>query len=86
MANFKLPRWFGYAFLLMLALRFAYKYYRSQRKPAYETQMAELATRKQQLLQSIQANEAAQLAAGARVVRADTSGAVPDTTSAPAQP
>lgn len=87
MSNFKIPRWFGYAFLLMLALRFAYKYYRSQQKPAYETRMAELETRNQKLIQAIQANKAAQRAAGARVVLADTTaGAMPDTTRPAARP
>ena len=66
-----IPRWFIYLGLVMLALRIGYKYYRSQQKPAYETQMADLETRNQALRQSIEANEQAQRAQGAAPITAD---------------
>lgn len=72
-------RWFGILFLVMLALRIGYKYYRSQQKPAYEAQMQNLETRKQALIQSIQADQDAQRAGGAVVVVADSAGLAGDT-------
>ena len=67
-----IPRWFIYIGIAMLALRIGYKYYRSQQKPAYETQMADLETRNQALLKSIEADQQAQRANGAAPVLADS--------------
>ena len=67
-----IPRWFIYLGIAMLALRIGYKYYRSQQKPASETQMADLETRNQALLKSIEADQQAQRANGAAPVLADS--------------
>ena len=67
-----IPRWFIYIGIAMLALRIGYKYYRSQQKPAYETQMADLETRNQALLKSIEVDQQAQRANGAAPVLADS--------------
>ena len=65
-------RWLGVLILLMLALRFGYKYYRSQQRPAYETQMETLKAKNQALLQAIRADQDAQRAAGRVPIRADS--------------
>ncbi len=67
-----LPRWFIYLSVAMLALRIGYKYYRSQQKPAYETRMADLETRNQVLIKTIEADQEAQRATGAAPVLADS--------------
>ena len=67
-----IPRWFIYLGIVMLALRIGYKYYRSQQKPAYETQMADLETRNKALLRDIEADQQAQRANGAAPVVADS--------------
>lgn len=72
-------RWFLLLALVMLALRFGYKYYRSQQRPAYETQMQEAQAKQQKLIEAIQADQDAQRARGATVVTADSSGLAADT-------
>ena len=72
-------RWFGILFLVMLALRIGYKYYRAQQKPAYEARMQDLEARNQALKLAIQADQDAQRAQGAVVVVADSAGLAGDT-------
>jgi predicted negative regulator of RcsB-dependent stress response len=73
-------RWFGFLVLLMLALRFGYKYYRSQQRPAYEAQMETLQTKNQALIKAIQADQEAQRAAGKTTIRADSAVIAADST------
>lgn len=80
-----LPRWFIYLGLAMLALRIGYKYYRSQQKPAYETQMADLETRNQALRQAIEADQQAQRAQGTAPITADPAAVAAADSAAEAQ-
>ncbi|GAA4033853.1 hypothetical protein GCM10022409_17710 [Hymenobacter glaciei] len=73
-------RWFLILALLMLGLRVGYKYYRSQQKLDYETQMANATARQQSLIERIQADQDAQRARGAVVVVADSAVIAADTT------
>ena len=74
-------RWFILLFLLMLGLRFGYKYYRSQQRPTSEVMMEKAAARGDALVQAIKANEAAQRAKGFVPVRADSTVLANDTTA-----
>ena len=80
-----IPRWFIYLGIAMLALRIGYKYYRSQQKPAYETQMADLETRNQALIKTIEADQEAQRANGAAPVLADSAAVARADSAAKAQ-
>jgi len=82
MLSTKASRWFGFLVLLMLGLRLGYKYYRSQQPTPTEERMAQLDTRKQELLRAIAADQEAQQARGATVVVADSALAAADTSSA----
>ena len=81
MLSQKASRWFGVIIIVMLALRIGYKYYRSQQRPAYETQMEKAQERQQALVKAIQADQEAQRAQGAAVVVADSALMVADTTA-----
>ena len=73
MLNRKSPLFLGLLVLFMFALRVGYKYYHSQQQS--QAQLMENAdARRQALIESIQANQDAQRANGARVV-ADSAGA-----------
>ncbi len=80
-----IPRWFICLGIAMLALRIGYKYYRSQQKPAYETQMADLETRNQALIKTIEADQEAQRANGAAPVLADSAAVARADSAAQAQ-
>ena len=79
-------RWFLLLALVMLGLRFGYKYYRSQQKPSYEEQMAKATERQDALIKAIQADQDAQRAAGATVVTADSAVLASDSTVAAPSP
>ncbi|MEJ7658383.1 MAG: hypothetical protein WKG07_01520 [Hymenobacter sp.] len=49
MFSSKTSRWFGLLILVMLGLRIGYKYYRTQQKPDYQTQMQEMTARQDDL-------------------------------------
>ena len=83
MFSSRATRWFGILFLLMLALRIGYKYYRTQQPSATEERMTSLQARNKALVEAIQADQAKQRADGAQVVLADSALAAPDTTAAP---
>nr|GFD41181.1 hypothetical protein [Tanacetum cinerariifolium] len=76
----KATRWFGILFLLMLALRIGYKYYRTQQPSATEERMANVQARNKALLEAIEADQAKQRAGGAKVVLADSTRMATDTT------
>lgn len=78
MFSSRTSRWFGLLFLLMLALRIGYKYYRSQQPTATAERLAEANTRREALLKAIEANQQAQRASGAAVVLADSTLAAGD--------
>ena len=80
-----IPRWFIYLGIAMLALRIGYKYYRSQQKPAYETQMADLETRNQALIKTIEADQEAQRANGVTPILADSAAVARADSAAKAQ-
>jgi predicted negative regulator of RcsB-dependent stress response len=80
MFSTKATRWFGFLFLLMLALRIGYKYYRTQQPSTAETQMAKAQARSAALIEAIKADQAKQSANGARVVLADSTVVAADTT------
>lgn len=82
MFSTKATRWFGILFLLMLALRIGYKYYRTQQPTAAEAQMAKAQARSKALIEAIEADQARQRASGARVVVADSTLAPTDTAAA----
>lgn len=67
----------------MLALRLGFKYYRSQQRPEYESQLTAIKARVQALTDSIEANQDAQRANGATVVVADSAILAPDTAATP---
>jgi hypothetical protein len=79
MFSTKATRWFGLLFLLMLALRIGYKYYRTQQPSAAETQMAKAQARSAALVEAIKADQERQRANGARVVLADSTVVAADT-------
>ena len=83
MFSSRATRWFGILFLLMLALRIGYKYYRTQQPSATEERMANLQARNQALVEAIQTDQAKQRANGAQVVVADSALAAPATAAAP---
>jgi len=72
MLNQKVSRWLGSLILLMLVFRFGYKYYRSQHRPNYETELTDIKARVQALTDSIEADQDDQRARGATVVVADS--------------
>jgi predicted negative regulator of RcsB-dependent stress response len=78
----KATRWFGILFLLMLALRIGYKYYRTQQPSAAEEQMTKAQARSAALIKAIQADQERQRANGATAVRADSTLVAADTTAA----
>jgi len=80
MFSTKATRWFGFLFLLMLALRLGYKYYRTQQPSAAEEQMAKAQARSAALMEAIKADQEQQRANGATVVLADSTLAAADTT------
>jgi predicted negative regulator of RcsB-dependent stress response len=82
MFSSKATRWFGILFLLMLALRIGYKYYRTQQPSATEERMTNLQARSKALTEAIQADQAKQRANGAQVVLADSALLAADTTAA----
>lgn len=82
MFSTKATRWFGILFLLMLALRIGYKYYRTQQPSAAEEQMAKAQARSAALMEAIKADQEKQRANGAKVVLADSTLASTDTTQA----
>jgi len=82
MFSTKATRWFGFLFLLMLALRIGYKYYRTQQPSAAEAQMAKAQARSAALIEAIKADQERQRANGATVVLADSTLAT-DTTRTP---
>ncbi|HEX8328526.1 MAG TPA: hypothetical protein VF629_13365 [Hymenobacter sp.] len=75
MFSSKTSRYFGLLILVMLGLRFGYKYYRSQQKPTSQIMMENVTARQQALVEAIRANEDAQRANGATVIVADSAGA-----------
>ncbi|RZK31837.1 MAG: hypothetical protein EOO63_03130 [Hymenobacter sp.] len=79
MFSTKASRWFGILFLLMLALRIGYKYYRSEQPSAAQEQMAKAKVRNEALVEAIKADQAQQRANGATVVLADSTLAAADT-------
>jgi predicted negative regulator of RcsB-dependent stress response len=82
MFSSKATRWFGILFLLMLALRIGYKYYRTQQPAAAETQMAKAQARSAALMEAIKADQEKQRATGAKVVLADSTLVAADTVMA----
>lgn len=74
MANQQVPwfksQWFWTLALILIGLRFAYKYWRQEQRPDSATRMEQLQTRSQRLTERIQARQDSQRAAGARVVLA----------------
>jgi predicted negative regulator of RcsB-dependent stress response len=82
MFSSKATRWFGILFLLMLALRIGYKYYRTQQPSATEERMTNLQARSKALTKAIQADQAKQRANGAQVVLADSALLAADTAAA----
>ena len=82
MFSTKATRWFGFLFLLMLALRIGYKYYRTQQPSAAEEQMAKTQARSAALVEAIKADQQKQRASGATVVVADSALAATDTAAA----
>jgi predicted negative regulator of RcsB-dependent stress response len=82
MFSSKATRWFGILFLLMLALRIGYKYYRTQQPSAAQEHMANAQARSKALMAAIEADQAKQRANGAKVVLADSTLAAPDTAQA----
>jgi predicted negative regulator of RcsB-dependent stress response len=82
MFSTKATRWFGILFLLMLALRIGYKYYRTQQPSAAQEQMAKAQARSKALTEAIMADQARQRANGAKVVLADSTLAAADTAAA----
>jgi predicted negative regulator of RcsB-dependent stress response len=65
-------RWFLALALVVLGLRIGYKYYRSQHKPDYKTQMEDAAARQEALIERIKADQEAQRARGATAIAADS--------------
>jgi predicted negative regulator of RcsB-dependent stress response len=82
MFSTKATRWFGILFLLMLALRIGYKYYRTQQPSAAEEQMAKAQARSKALVEAIEADQAKQRAGGAKVLLADSTLIATDTAAA----
>jgi len=80
MFSTKATRWFGFLFLLMLALRIGYKYYRTQQPPAAEEQMAQAQARSAALIEAIKADQEQQRTNGTSVVLADSTVVAADTT------
>jgi hypothetical protein len=79
MTNQKTSRWLGSLILLMLVLRFGYKYYRSQQRPEYDEKLTDIKARVQALTDSIEANQDGERARGATVVVADSTMLAADT-------
>ena len=82
MLSAKASRWVGLLILLMLGLRFGYKYYRSQQPSSAEVYMSQAEARKQALVKAIQADQEAQRATGATAVVADSAVLAADTSTA----
>lgn len=82
MLSSKTSRWLGLLILLMLGLRFGYKYYRSQQPTAVEERMAATQARSKALVEAIKADQEKQRAAGATAIVADSTLAASDTASA----
>jgi predicted negative regulator of RcsB-dependent stress response len=79
MFSTKATRWFGFLFLLMLALRIGYKYYRTQQPTPAEERMASAQARSEALIKALKADQQKQRANGATVVLADSALAATDT-------
>jgi hypothetical protein len=75
----KTSRWIGALILIMLVLRVGTKYYRSQQRPSYETQMQEAQARQRILAEALRDDQDAQRAAGATAVVADSAVLAADT-------
>jgi predicted negative regulator of RcsB-dependent stress response len=82
MFSTKATRWFGILFLLMLALRIGYKYYRTQQPSAAEEQMTKAQARSAALIEAIKADQERQRANGAKAVLADSTLVATDTAAA----
>jgi hypothetical protein len=78
----KAIRWFTILFFLMVALRLGYKLYRTQQPSATEEQMTKAQARVEAMMKDIEADQERQRANGATAVRADTTLAAADTTTA----
>lgn len=63
-------QWFWTLALVMIALRFGYKYWRQEQRPDSATRMEQLTERSNALKARIMANQDSQRAAGAQVVLA----------------